>query len=74
MERKRGEKRPKVVKITEAIRLLRAAGFVMVTGRKGKHDIWIHPNGKETTLSRGSAHSLSVAYTKQIFEEIDSVK
>lgn len=74
MERKKGEKRPKIIKITEAIKLLRRAGFELEEGRKGKHDIWVHPSGVVTTLARGSGQSLSVGYTKQIFEAIDQVK
>jgi len=67
-----GETRPKEIKIAEAERLLRGAGFQFVEDRKGKHNMWIHKDtGEKFPLTRGSGQSLSVHVTRQVFGMVD---
>lgn len=43
------------MKASELIRKLKEAGFKLQKGRKnGGHDVWVHPDGRFTSLSRST--------------------
>ncbi|MCX8035481.1 MAG: type II toxin-antitoxin system HicA family toxin [Candidatus Sumerlaeia bacterium] len=52
----------------ELVRLLEAHGFVL-DRQKGSHAVYIHPDGRRTTVPMHGGRTISIGLLRQIFKD-----